>query len=137
MSARQDRLIEQQQNYLDFCLAEEPYRRVTVGDKANARIDLAQLRADLHAVQERIKEFESGALVAALLDANQTQADRIIAQARQLEEDRKLRELAEALVNSLGYWMNAEEEPQECLKAELALGEWLAANPAEEAEKQP
>lgn len=43
-----ERLISEQQNYLDFVCAEHPYRRLAVSDKSNARYELAQLRAALN-----------------------------------------------------------------------------------------
>lgn len=119
MSALDALLVEHHQ----FC----EYLYCTVGD--SARAELAQLRADLQAAQKRIKEFESGDLVSALLEANQTQADIIIEQARQLEEARDMIDQscsdAVAIVNMSDGYVH---EMADHLANQL--GEWLAANPA-------
>lgn len=99
----------------------------------DARAELAQLRDDYSRACDavtkldaqvaeqarRIAEFESGDLVAALLDANRTQADRIIEQTRQLEEARQLLTTLE--------WNDWDDR----------VDAWLAANPAPEGEPQP
>lgn len=97
--------------------------------------ELAQLRADLHAAQERIAEFESGDLVSALLEANQTQADTIIAQARQLAEARKA---MMAINDKYDMWCDAPEPNDKAFffrTIEISRV-WLAANPAPQIDDQ-
>lgn len=79
---------------------------------------------------ENIDDLEC--VIAARAELAQLRAT-VAEQARQLVE---LRGLSTELVNALGYWLDLENEPQECVKAELALGAWLAAPaPAPQAEQ--
>jgi chromosome segregation ATPase len=50
--------------------------------------------------------------------------------AEKVKKFNELHKLSTELVNSLGYYLDIDNEPQECLKAELALGDWLTANDA-------
>lgn len=99
--------------------------------------ELAQLRAELAALREENLKLSAGDyLLREIGEALNCAPDATILQ-RVAEQDKKfdeLHKLSTELVNALGYWLSLEQEPQECLNAELALGEFLAANPAPQKE---
>lgn len=76
MSAKQDKLISEQQTYLDMVTAAHPYRRVSMYDRINARSELDRLREDL--------QFSRAANVALDSEISSLRAT-VEAQARQLE----------------------------------------------------
>lgn len=105
-----------------------------------ARDELAQLHARIDALENDIICAFCGAHYKAddvppqhYMTCEQSPlVQRIAEQARQIEEARELRTLAVSLVDALGYYMDADQEPQVVLDAEMALGNWLAANPAQQ-----
>lgn len=117
----------------------EQFQRISFSDLMQLRADRAQLlddisalqdklradSADLQAAQARIAEFESGALVEALLEANRDQSDIIIEQAQQINNARRI--IQHLLLC---------DQSENCFIRTIASQDWLAANP-DPAERQP
>lgn len=96
-------------------------------DNAPRYVDMRASFATLKARCDELTEMAIGrdAEIERLHNAIEALTAQNAEQARRLSE---LIPLATELVNALGYWLNLEQEPQECVSAELALGAWLAVN---------
>lgn len=86
MSAKQDRLIAEQQTYLDMVTALEPYRRVTVSDRANAQVELLQMRAELAALRAQAALLDDYAETIRQHEIRIAELEQAVSEAREIIE---------------------------------------------------